>query len=356
MLIVLLLGCNEQQKKNEKPCFSSIPVDYSDNHVFNLSSLSEDATLVKLETNDSCLIQDVRKIFCIDDQIVIGIENDILFFDKSGNFKYLINRQGAGPEEYLRLSDFDISHDRKRIFILDTGQKEILEYDFEGTFKRRCNLDNWYIGIQYLNDSLCLLYSGNQLSSKNSMKFTTYNIKTSSIVDSFYPISEKKSKYLHVHSANNFTHSMNELLFCELYNDTIYMLSSSGYAPLYYIDFGKHKIPSSFWDNSYNNIMEFQDMISKHTISYGVNSLASTPNGFFASCYVFNRRCFLYVDKRTYQAISFRQLTDERIFGNYVIDALKYKVRFYSDRNFLLTVADNELYIDGRKYIEDSFF
>ena len=76
----------------------------------------------------------------------------------------------------------------------------------------------------------------------------------------------------------------------------------------------------------------------------------------FASCYVFNRRCFLYVDKRTYQAISFRQLTDERIFGNYVIDALKYKVRFYSDRNFLLTVADNELYIDGRKYIEDSFF
>jgi len=254
ILIILLLGCNEQQKKDEIPRFSSIPVTYSDENVFNLSSLSKDATFVKLETNDSCLIQNINKIFYIDDQIIIGSENDILFFGKSGEFKYLINRQGAGPEEYLRLSDFDISSDRKRISILDTRKKEILEYDFRGNLHRRNKLDNWYIGIKYLNDSLYLLYSGNQISGNNNMKFSTYNIKTSSVIDSFYPISVQKSKYLHIHSANNFSSFKNELLFCELYNDTIYTVTPSGYAPLYYLDFGEHKIPSSLLNDSYEMI------------------------------------------------------------------------------------------------------
>lgn len=155
----------------------------------------------------------------------------------------MINRQGAGPEEYLRLSDFDISPDRKRISILDTRKKEILEYDFRGNLHRRNKLDNWYIGIKYLNDSLYLLYSGNQISGNNNMKFSTYNIKTSSVIDSFYPISVQKSKYLHIHSANNFSSFKNELLFCELYNDTIYTVTPSGYAPLYYLDFGNIKFP-----------------------------------------------------------------------------------------------------------------
>lgn len=271
-----------------------------------------------------------------------------MFFDKSGTFKYSIDRQGIGPEEYLRLSDFDISPDRKRISILDTRKKEILEYDFRGNLQRTNKLDNWYIGIQYLNDSLYLLYSGNQISENNTMKFSTYDMETSSVIDSFYPISLQKSKYLHIHSANNFSSSANELLFCELYNDTIYTVIPSGYAPLYYLDFGKYKIPSSLLNDRYGNIMEFQNKLSDYKFSYGINSLVCIPNGVFVSYYDRNKKCFIYIDRKANHITSFRRITDKKIFGDFVIDALKYQVKFYSDEDYLFVIANNELFIDSR--------
>lgn len=354
LLIILLSSCVGHQKNEEESRFLSIPVNYNNKNVFELSSLSDNVINVKLETNDSCLIKDIKKIFYIDDKIIIGSENVILFFDKSGAFKYSINRQGVGPEEYLRLSDFDISPDRERISVLDTRKKVILEYDLLGNFRKKRNLDNWYIGLQYLSDSLCILYSGNQVSGSNTMKFSIYDMEKSSLIDSFYPISEPKSKYLHIHSANNFSKSLNELLFCELYNDTIYTVASSGYAPLYYLDFGKHKIPSSLLNDSYGNIMEFQNKLTDYEFSYGINSLVCIPNGLFVSYYDRKKKCFIFIDRKANHITSFRRITDKKIFGDFVIDALKYQVKFYSDRNYLFVIANNELFIDGRESFVNS--
>lgn len=353
-IILLLSGCIRDQKGDESYHFTIIPVMSPDENIFSLSSLSDNFTYVRLETNDSCLIKDIKKIFYLDDEIIIGSDNSILFFDKTGAFKHFINRQGAGPEEYIRLSDFDICPDRRIITILDTRKKSILEYDLSGNFKRKIELNNWHIGLNLLNDSVCLLYSGNQISEGNKNKFISYNLRTPSLTDGFYPIPEWKSKYLHIHIKNNFSGTENEMLFFELYNDTIYQVSSSEYTPLYYLDFGKDKIPSSFWNNSYENIMEFQQELSKHDVSYGVSSLANTPRGFFASYFDHSKRCFLFYDKIANHCLPFRQFTDSKLLDNFVIDAIKYNVSFYSDKNYLFTIADNELYIDGKEYLVDS--
>lgn len=100
--------------------------------------------------------------------------------------------------------------------------------------------------------------------------------------------------------------------------------------------------------------MEFQNKLSSYEFSYGINSLVSVPNGIFASYYDHKKRCFIYVDRKADKIISFRRITDDKIFGDFVIDALKYQVRFYSDENYLFAVANNELFIDGRESFVNS--
>ena len=84
----MLFGCIRDQKGDGSSHLSVIQVGTPDDNIFPLSSLS-DTFYVRLETNDSCLIKDVRRIFYLDDEIIIGSDNSILFFDKTkllGNF------------------------------------------------------------------------------------------------------------------------------------------------------------------------------------------------------------------------------------------------------------------------------
>ena len=65
LLIILLSSCVEHQKSESESRFSSIPVNYNDENVFGLSSLSDDVIHVKLETNDACLIKEIKKIIVV---------------------------------------------------------------------------------------------------------------------------------------------------------------------------------------------------------------------------------------------------------------------------------------------------
>ena len=61
----------------------------------------------------------------------------------------------------------------------------------------------------------------------------------------------KKSNYLHVHNNTNFSKYGNEFLFYELYNDTIYTLTSTNCIPRYYLNFGASRIPNSYFEKDY---------------------------------------------------------------------------------------------------------
>ena len=154
----------------------------------------------------------VKAIFYIDNQIIIRDNNSILFFDNTGKFQYKVNHQGDGPEEYLRLSDFDICSKNETMHILDTRKKQILQYDMKGKFQNKKDINFWAIGMQLFNDSTSILYSGNQISQNQSYKFTIYNNIKQSVSGGFYPISQKKSNYLHVHNNTNFSKYGNEFL------------------------------------------------------------------------------------------------------------------------------------------------
>lgn len=328
-----------------------IPISSKAYLPFDLSVLSNETFYVKLATEDSCLVGQIDKMCYVNDHIIIGSDNNtLLFFNKDGAFDHKICRQGDGPNEYIHISDFSVDGKKNIVSILDTRKKQLLQYDWYGNFVGATSLDYWVIGFQPLNDSINILYSGNQISTDNKYKLALYDSYSHIISDRFYPISPMKSDYLHMHSANNFSRYGNEVLFCELYNDTIYSVSSSGCVPLYYIDFGDKKVPSSFYENKFDNIMEFQNKFSKHDFFYGINSLVNLSTGFMASCFIKRKRHFVYYDKTLQYGVVFKQMTDTMNLGDIVIDAVDHKVDFYSDGGYILMHADNELYMQEKDF------
>lgn len=346
-----LWGCSGKNTNSvQTKSLVTIPISAENRSSFDLSVLSEEAFYVQLATTDSCLVGRISKMCYVNDCIIIGSDNNtLLFFNKDGSFSHKICHQGDGPNEYIRISDFDVDGTNNTITILDTRKKQLLQYDWKGNFLGTTSLNYWVIGFQSLNDSVNVLYSGNQVSTDNTYKLALYDSRSRVITNRFYPISADKSDYLHVHSANNLSRYEEEVLFCELYNDTIYSISSSGCTPLYYLDFGNNKVPSSFYEKKFGNIMEFHNEFFKYDYSYGINSLANLPTGFIASCFVDKKRYFVYYDEVSRSAVLFNSLTDTMNLGTSVIDAIEHEVAFYSGDGYVLVHANNELYMQEKE-------
>ena len=100
-----------------------------------LSELVESVEVIRLETNDNCLIKDIRKVFVTDNYISL-IENDqrpCKLFDRKGNFITEIGKVGQGPHEYTSLSYLFIDEKNSRIYIMrGIMANELLCYDLEG--------------------------------------------------------------------------------------------------------------------------------------------------------------------------------------------------------------------------------
>lgn len=123
LLILLLCGCSTHPQ-NENGKFIRIDIENSANNPFNLSNLSKEVSYIKLETNDSCLINSIKAIFYIDNQIIIRDNNSILFLTIPENSNIKLITKVMDEEEYLRLSDFDICSKNETMHILDTRKNK----------------------------------------------------------------------------------------------------------------------------------------------------------------------------------------------------------------------------------------
>jgi hypothetical protein len=84
------------------------------------SELVESVDIVKLETNDSCLIKSVWKVYVTDGYIGI-LEHDqrpYKLFDRKGYFISQIGNIGQGPNEYVSIISSNIDETSKRVYIM----------------------------------------------------------------------------------------------------------------------------------------------------------------------------------------------------------------------------------------------
>jgi hypothetical protein len=100
-----------------------------------ISELAESIEVVKLETNDNCLIKEIWKVFVTDNHIGI-LEHDgkpYKLFDRKGNFISQIGSIGQGPNEYISIINSSIDETNKRVYLMPFMRaNQLLCYDFDG--------------------------------------------------------------------------------------------------------------------------------------------------------------------------------------------------------------------------------
>ena len=104
LLLLLLCGCNDN--KIQESILKSYNVEQAyDTEPINIciDSISNDVSLIHLETSDDILIQQIIKIYLYHDLLFVLHVDRCSVFDMNGKYLYDIGKSGNGPGEYLGL-------------------------------------------------------------------------------------------------------------------------------------------------------------------------------------------------------------------------------------------------------------
>ena len=85
---------------------------------------------------------------------------DILQYDRNGKFIRKIGRRGQGPQEYIRLTSFQLDEQNDLIFATDIAGQKIQVFDFNGKYVKKIPLDFRDGHIEIISPSLIAIRQG----------------------------------------------------------------------------------------------------------------------------------------------------------------------------------------------------
>lgn len=161
-MVSCLLSCNNKQLNED------VIVPLNNGKVVqdvNLSDYVQYTHYVPLETNDSCLIQSINRVWSDSNYLIVydyaplsGVQRLYLFSDK-GDFLNQIGTEGRGPAEYMHISSVYIDRVNNHVGVICGVNAKLQIYTYEGDFVRSYKISTEYI---YMDD-LALLPDGNLL-------------------------------------------------------------------------------------------------------------------------------------------------------------------------------------------------
>jgi hypothetical protein len=245
LTIIIFLSCEKKKEQN----LNEIVVEFNTTQEINTSSFIENFKIIKLSTSNETLIFQVSKVQYKNEKVfILDIPGNCIYvFNNSGELEQKLSKRGAGPEEYIQITDFYIENEI--LFVLDFSQQVIIEYDKNFNFINKTRLQNFGSSFVHQNNS-----------------YWFYNEPSGGLPDyQFSVLNESGEKISEVLPRNSTNHQYNWAdvnVFCingqekylsPRYNDTIYRITDdNNIKPEFYIDFGKHKLPDEENINDYD--------------------------------------------------------------------------------------------------------
>jgi len=265
LLSLLLLSCGESKQSDF--CAYEIPSDVPMIEVsewdFNLTDFfnNENALLrfsdffskieyVKLESAEGYSIGNISKIEITEkgDYIIFDRDNGtIVRFNSAGHFLNPIGMRGKSSAEYLHPQDVVYDRYRCEVVVCDRSKGSSLKfYDINGNFLRKLQFDTYFstfnlIGKDYI--VIFMNYGGGRLAEGE----TAYNYRvfdrSGELVKEYEPYQSDRN-FFHTVESHTFSNQNGRLICNERYHPLIFTLDENVATPLWYIDFGKKKVPT----------------------------------------------------------------------------------------------------------------
>lgn len=158
---LLFFSCNKQEKSDHESLIKELPP--IDMHSKWTELFTGDYEITPLETRPECLIGEIRKIRKFQDEYYIASSNgaSIFHFNRNGEFINKLGKLGSGPEEYLRIEDFDVYNinGEKEIWIADNQGIKIYQ-EADGAYIREIRFPSIIYRFKRIENDHILLVTG----------------------------------------------------------------------------------------------------------------------------------------------------------------------------------------------------
>jgi hypothetical protein len=250
VMAMTFAGCGQQKEYNKE--IKTITVDTSTaepkldiSEMFDLSGVE----IIKLETNDDCLVSSQGNILLTDDHIIIGdrMTKRISLFNRDGSFVRNIGASGRGPGEYIQLGGFTVVNDS--IYVQDAAQAKVVVYPLTGKGFREMHLNPPIYHVDLFSNNDRLYFVTNYVSTEAKKRYYSNLVgmdMKSGDRDYYIPFNPEIEEKHQAWGLNKYSSTNgNETLVIFGRNDTIYQVSNDNIRAQYVVDFVYNKIPES---------------------------------------------------------------------------------------------------------------
>lgn len=258
----------------------------------------ESARLVRLETNDDCLIRDIDRIFLCDGKLVVfdDAEDKVFIFDDNGKFLKSIGKKGSGPQEYDQISEVVYLKKQELLCLLCDRPYKTMYFDLSGNFIKEVSNDTYYQNAATQYDRIICMdadYKGN-----NHLYVYDYPMKLQCDLE------VPKNAYFHANTSNTTFQfskgqcmtSGDEALFSRPYLPIIYGYEDGIIHEKYRVDFGEYWLPLDLLENNISP-GEFLQICMEKGYRYTLENMVETSRYLLANT---NSSLMIYDKKEKY--------------------------------------------------------
>lgn len=310
--LFFLVSCN--MKSTKEGDVSPVNIDFASlQPALDVSSISSTINLIPLETNDSVIIDEPVQILIKKGYVYVADNSAVYKFDMEGRVLASLRHRGKAPDDYLSITDIQ-PDETGNIWILSRNNQALLNYSWDGTLLKKVKLNAWGAKIRLLGEGKMLLYIGNEKDKENAHQLLLLDLNAETTEGRSLAIDELKANYLHVISRNNFSQG-EETYFYQLFNDTIYTVPSSGVAvPAFRVCLDNKNIPADFFQQNYQNIMDFYQNLFKGNYAYGINFFLKQEKQCWLS-FFYNKHTYWWMTDGNRERASNVIVDDAYLFG-----------------------------------------
>ncbi|WP_375585733.1 6-bladed beta-propeller [Cyclobacterium xiamenense] len=261
LAFIVLFSCKKED--NFENNLVSV-IKFEQEKLINISDITQDLEIIKLESNENCILSGLKKIEFYNQNIYITdiIFNGVYIFDKLGNLVSKFSKEGGGPGEYLVVSDFFIDKYNENLEILDKDSRKIFIYDLKDlSFVKEIPIPLTFIFkfVKYKDDYY--FQTNNSLNDINGISTNSpvirYNLNSKKIdplLTSNLPPEENQFwEFYDIFTVN----SEDEIFISLAWHNQLYKIINREIVPIFSVDPGDKGIPTKIRTEPYQDKMDY---------------------------------------------------------------------------------------------------
>jgi hypothetical protein len=300
LVICSCTGCNPELD-NEFQAIVSCTNIVAPNRI-GFQDIVNQYEMIRLETNDNCLLGDIQKLVVFDGCFYI-LSNNFFCFNGDGEFVYNISNRGNGPGEFVRINDFTINEGK--IYLYDNpGGKMLVCEPKTGKYIEELKIVHSAHEIELNGNSIYY----NRLSIyndkvKNSNMMIVHQMNSPQKVTSYFSSELYLGKI-----QNQLIKSNNNIFWLDPYACNIYKMSDNNVISYIDLDFGdKNVLPQDIMSGK----IKQPGQLRKGNKAWSLQDYYETNELLTARLFIGNDICRVVANKKTTKSIVIKGFTTD---------------------------------------------